>query len=61
MGEVPVAYRLIKAARWLGVAPWDLAREPIYWREWIYTAMEAEAVIAEAAAEKARRPQGLSS
>ena len=59
MGEVPVAYRLIRAARWLGVAPWDLARQPIWWREWAFTAMEAEGVIAEAVAEKARQPRGF--
>jgi hypothetical protein len=31
MGEVPNWYSLIKAARYLGVPPWDLATRPVYW------------------------------
>jgi len=30
---------LIRAARYLGVAPWDLAKQPIFWK---YAALAAE-------------------
>ncbi len=44
LGEAPMWYRLLKVARWLGVAPWDLARQPVGWFR-----MAEAAVIAEAA------------
>ncbi len=31
MGAVPDYYPLVQAARYLGVAPWDLAEQPSYW------------------------------
>lgn len=52
MGELPDWYSLITAARYLKVAPWVLAQQPIAWREW---ALEAQA--AEAEARQAMRPQ----
>ena len=30
------------AARYLGVAPWELYRQPVYWRDWALTAHNAE-------------------
>jgi len=33
---------LVKAARYLGVAPWELARQPAIWRDWALIAEEAE-------------------
>lgn len=39
MGEVPDWFILLKAARYLGVPPWDLAQKP-YW--WINIAIAAE-------------------
>lgn len=36
---MPEWYPLIRAARWLGVAPWDLAEQPSFWRE---AALESE-------------------
>ena len=33
MGSVPDFYPLIRAARYLGVAVWELAKQPIYWQE----------------------------
>lgn len=33
---------LCRAARWLGVAPWDLAERPNYWREWALAFETAE-------------------
>lgn len=32
-GEVPQWYRVVKAAQYLGVPPWDLAEQPVYWLE----------------------------
>ncbi len=30
----PDYYALIKAAKYLGVPPWELAERPTYWQEW---------------------------
>lgn len=32
----------MKAAIYLGVAPWELARQPVAWRDWALMAMGAE-------------------
>jgi hypothetical protein len=37
---VPEWYSLIRAARYLGVPPWDLAMKPIWW---MHVALAAEA------------------
>ena len=37
-------YVIIRAARYLGVAPWDLLNQPIYWQQ---KALEAERIDAE--------------
>lgn len=50
MGEAPDWYRLLRAAKYLGVPPWDLAERPVWWRE---VALAAEA--AEATASKSRQ------
>jgi hypothetical protein len=42
MGECPLEYRLIRAARYLGVAPWDLAKRPTYWQEWALICEKAD-------------------
>lgn len=39
MGSVPDWYELIRAARYLGVPPWELAERPVWWRN---RALEAE-------------------
>jgi len=52
IGEPPDWYLLIRAARYLGVAPWDLARQPVVWRDW---ALIAESAEAEAEAEAVKR------
>lgn len=36
-------YRVIRAAKYLGVAPWDLAAQPMVWVERAETAQAAEA------------------
>lgn len=51
MGESPYWYRVVKAARYLGVAPWDLAAKPLAWTVMAETAQDAEAQ-AKAAHEK---------
>lgn len=53
MGECPSWYRVIKAARYLGVDPWDLATKPLTW-----VLMAEEAQTAEARAEAQRNPHG---
>jgi len=42
MGECPDWYPLLKAARYMGVAPWELAERPIAWQEWALMAESAE-------------------
>lgn len=42
MDEAPLEWRLIHAARYLGVAPWDLLRQPAYWTNWAFTCENAE-------------------
>lgn len=42
MGEVPTWFRVIQAAKYLGVAPWDLWDES--W-EWVLMAEEADAAV----------------
>lgn len=43
IGEVPAWYTLVKAARYLGVAPWDLARKPLWWTHVALASQGAEA------------------
>lgn len=42
MGAVPDDLALFQAARWLHVAPWELAKQPVYWRNRAHTFMGAE-------------------
>jgi len=42
MGACPEWYPLLRAARYLGVAPWDLAEQSLAWQEWALTAEAAE-------------------
>ena len=53
MGEAPWWYRVVRAAKFLGVAPWDLAEAPITWLHRAEATMEAE----HAAQEAERRRQ----
>jgi len=39
---VPPWYPLMRAARWMRVAPWDLQEQPVFWRERALTAEQAE-------------------
>lgn len=42
MGSAPDMYFTIKASRYLGVAPWELERQSVYWKEWALTCLSAE-------------------
>lgn len=46
MGTLPAWYPLLRAARYLGVAPWELMERPAIWMDW--------ALIAEAATNEAQ-------
>jgi non-ribosomal peptide synthetase component F len=39
----PEWYLLTRAAQYLGVAPWELAKQPAVWMHWALAAMSAEA------------------
>lgn len=43
MGTVPFWYRVLKAAQYLKVAPWELAERPVWWLQMAEEAMSAEA------------------
>lgn len=43
MGAVPWWYRTIQAARYLGVAPWDLIEQMAFWEHAAVESMNAEA------------------
>lgn len=47
MGQQPAWYRLIKAAQYLRVPPWELAEQPL---SWVAAAEEAQHAEAEAQA-----------
>ena len=42
MGKCPEDYSLFKVAQWLGVAPWELMEQGIWWRERAILFMNAE-------------------
>ena len=42
MGAMPEWYPLMRAARWLGVKPWELAEQPQIWQERALLAENAE-------------------
>lgn len=52
---LPDWYVLVRAARYLGVAPWDLYEQPLYWQKWAQTAQNAEN---EAENERRRNDEG---
>ncbi len=43
---MPEWYPLLRAARYLGVAPWELMRQPATWMDWANMAQDAEIVAA---------------
>lgn len=58
MGEAPDWYTLIRAARYLGVAPWELLDQPIIWREWAEAATFAESEAKRQQQEREARRKG---
>lgn len=52
--ESAVLINLVQCARWAGVAPWELARQPVVWLDAILTAMEMENEVI-SARDKSRR------
>lgn len=42
MGVMPNWYPTIRAARYLGIAPWELAQRSVVWRDWALLAEAAE-------------------
>ena len=43
MGEQPTWHRVLKAAQYLRVAPWELASQPLFWLEAAESAQAADA------------------
>lgn len=54
-GRPAPEYILIRAARYLGVAPWELARQDARWTAWALFVEGLEAEQLERAQKKARR------
>ncbi len=48
-------YLLVRAARHLGVAPWDLAAQPVFWRDWALLCQKVAADTEAHQINKARR------
>lgn len=42
MGGVPLWYSLVQAAKYLGVPPWELAKQPVWWMNVALAAQSAE-------------------
>lgn len=59
-GECPPHYRLIRAAKYLGVPPWELAVMPMWWMEWAIEFEQAE-VFGEIEFAKRTRQQSVGS
>jgi hypothetical protein len=55
----PDWYVTVQAAKWLGVAPWDLMKQPLYWTHWGLAGRsaenKAEKILTERARAKAKR------
>jgi len=56
VGECPEWYMLLRAARYLHIAPWELMKMPVVWRDMALTAESAEIE-----AENARLKRGYKS
>jgi hypothetical protein len=52
MGEVPEWYAVLRAAKYIGCPPWELAAQPEIWRQW---ALAAEGIEAAAQAERRKK------
>lgn len=54
MGEMHDWYVLIRAAKYLGVAPWELAEKPIAWMNWALAAEDIDDSLEREMAKRAR-------
>lgn len=54
---MPDWYPLLRAARYLRVAPWELLERPLAWQTWAILAESAEAEAEQARIEQARQAQ----
>jgi hypothetical protein len=58
MGQVPMWYRVIRASRYLGTAPWDLAKAPLFWLQAAEQAQTAEASAEQMREQRKKNPTG---
>lgn len=58
---MPDYYPVIRAARYLGVAPWELLERPDCWTTWALNCENGEAVGERIAADLAEQKRALSS
>lgn len=58
MGECPDWYDLILLAKYLKVAPWELAEQPVIWLAWARMANNAEAEANKQKQARASRKKG---
>ena len=42
MGECPEYVALFQTAKWMGVAPWELAKQSVWWQNKAMVIMQAE-------------------
>lgn len=54
MGDLPHWYRIVKAAQYLKVRPWELAEQPIYWTLVAEAASTADDLAAKRAEEQTK-------
>lgn len=47
MGALPDWYPLLRAAKYLGVAPWDLLQQPLFWQQKAILAEKVESNVQE--------------
>lgn len=55
MGYVPEEYQFLRAAKYLGVAPWELEQASIYWRNAALEYMRIEGEAEEKRQERAKK------
>lgn len=58
MGEVPDWFLHLRAARYLGVAPWELSEQAVFWRNAALTAANVDAAMDDYHTAKSKRKKG---
>lgn len=58
MGALPDWYPLMRAARYLGVPPWELLHQPSVWVSWALLAERVESEVQEELASRERAQAG---